>query len=219
MRWIIGISGSDMDDVITYAVTGSKDAVKRHLIELVKKDKSKDSGAWDDGSLKPSEVEERQNGKLYAFGNYAEYHCDYTATPLKAPVPVSILDITKCKFCDAIPVDKDGNINTTSEGVYGYKVFYTVPRSELRKTGLFEKLPKNCCGGELEFMADKDGEHLQHTLNEDGTDRYYQTLLWLSKEEQGETENTDFVEVFDDISLFEYDFKKIVASEDFRANH
>jgi hypothetical protein len=84
MNWIIGIGGSDCDDVITERVSGTKRQVKKYLKDLVASDRDNDSEGWDYGTTAidgESGVEERTNGILYAFGEYDNYHIDYTATP------------------------------------------------------------------------------------------------------------------------------------------
>lgn len=86
--WIIGISGSEMDDVVTYRVTGTEAAVKEHLAGLVKYDETENPEHFDYGDTKVSDVKELQKGKkFYAGATFSSYHNDYTATlemdPLK----------------------------------------------------------------------------------------------------------------------------------------
>lgn len=84
-NWIIGISGSDADDVITYRVYGTKAQVKKCLVDEVKSDKeeceTEEYDRWDFGTESSKEVQELPSGKLYAFGCWSDHHNDYTATP------------------------------------------------------------------------------------------------------------------------------------------
>ncbi len=87
-NWIIGIGGSNADDVIVYRVFGSKNEVKKHLLSLVKEDKKNDKEIWDFGTSSLKEIDERTDGSFYAFGCYSDYHIDYTASP---EMPVEVL--------------------------------------------------------------------------------------------------------------------------------
>ena len=83
--WIIGLSGSEWDDVVTYRVTGTKAQVKRHLAGIVKQDK-KESSTFDYGDDTVKKVREMADGRLYAGTTYNQCHADYTATPEMEPV-------------------------------------------------------------------------------------------------------------------------------------
>ncbi len=84
-NWIIGISGSDADDVFVYRVFGTKAQVKKCLVNEVKGDKQEceEDGYddWEHGTTSTGSVEERPNGTLYAYGCWNNHHNDYTATP------------------------------------------------------------------------------------------------------------------------------------------
>lgn len=80
--WIIGISGSELNDVVTEIVHGTTDEVKNYLVTCVQSDRDGDRDEWDSGTEKTSEVSYNDDGTLYAFGNYKDYHMDYTARPL-----------------------------------------------------------------------------------------------------------------------------------------
>ncbi len=82
-EWIVGISGSEMSDVKTEVVTGTRTQVKYYLLSLVNSDRSGDNN-WDFGTESIREISENaETGKLYAYGSYSECHMDYTATPVK----------------------------------------------------------------------------------------------------------------------------------------
>ena len=84
--WIIGVSGSDMDDVVVYKFTGTVDDAKNKLVDLVyderKERQNDDFYDWDFGTESVKDISVSPRGKLYAFGCYRDYHTDYTATPL-----------------------------------------------------------------------------------------------------------------------------------------
>ncbi len=88
-NWIIGIGGSNMDDVRTYRVIGTTEDVKNHLVSLVNEFKDDDSDSFDYGSTDASSVTEYEteyeNGKLYAYACFHDYHIDCTATPEEDP--------------------------------------------------------------------------------------------------------------------------------------
>ena len=79
--YIIGIGGSEADGVNVHRVRGTKQQVKKHLVDLVNRDRVNDSDAWEYGSEKIKDVEERQDDSLYAYGCYSDYHIDYQAVP------------------------------------------------------------------------------------------------------------------------------------------
>ncbi len=80
-RWLIGICNSDADGVVVYAVLGTKNEVKKHLVNLVKEDKREDSERFDSGTTALKDVYEESNGTLSAYATYYDYHIDYVATP------------------------------------------------------------------------------------------------------------------------------------------
>lgn len=79
-KWIIALSGSEWDDVAVYSFEGTTHQAKRVLANIVKEDKKEYN--FDNGSEKISEVEERQDGSLYAYSTFSDCHTDYTATPI-----------------------------------------------------------------------------------------------------------------------------------------
>ncbi len=83
--WIIGMSGSEWDDVVTYRVCGTKNEVKKHLAKLVRDAKKENPNSFDYGDTTMKSVQERGN-KLYAGATYSSFHEDYTATPEEKPV-------------------------------------------------------------------------------------------------------------------------------------
>ena len=81
--WIIGIGGSDADDVIVYKFTGTIDDAKQKLVDLVREERDGiDLDDWDFGTESVGDVSVSPRGKLYAFGCYRDFHTDYSATPL-----------------------------------------------------------------------------------------------------------------------------------------
>ncbi len=80
--WIIGMSGSKLDDVICHIFTGSKDQAKEHLAGLVREDKDNDIEFFESGDENAKDVSEHPDGRLYAYAMYRNYHMDYTATKM-----------------------------------------------------------------------------------------------------------------------------------------
>lgn len=85
LEYIIGISSSEADGIISYRVSGTRQQVKKHLVTLVKSDKSNDKEAWDYGTTTMKDLDEEQE-IISGYGVYDDYHIDYTATPDKEPI-------------------------------------------------------------------------------------------------------------------------------------
>ena len=85
-NWIIGVSGDEMSAVTTYRVLATKTKVKKHLVDLVLGGRANDKERWLYGTDDIFEVEEKQNGVLYAYGEYEDYRVDYSATPEMKPI-------------------------------------------------------------------------------------------------------------------------------------
>ena len=85
-NWIIGVSGDEMSGVTTYRVLATKTKVKKHLVDLVLGGRANDKKRWLYGTDYIFEVEEKQNGVLYAYGEYEDYLVDYSATPEMKPI-------------------------------------------------------------------------------------------------------------------------------------
>ena len=83
--WIIGIGGSDMDDVKTYLVSGTEEQVKQHLVNLILEDRKTietESGeSFEYGSESIEEID-TFGGHTHFYGSavYSESHRDYSAT-------------------------------------------------------------------------------------------------------------------------------------------
>ena len=89
-KWIIGLSGSEWDDVVVYSFEGTKSQAKRVLTNLVKNDK-KECSNYDYGTEKISEIEEDNSGILRAGSTFSDCHNDYTATPMDVIDDISSL--------------------------------------------------------------------------------------------------------------------------------
>lgn len=80
--WVIGICNSAADGVTIYRFYGTKYDVKQKLLFLVLKDKKNDEENWEYGTESIEDVRDEDNGLGYewcAYGNYSDYHIDYTA--------------------------------------------------------------------------------------------------------------------------------------------
>ncbi len=80
-NWLIGIGGSLADDVFIFRFQGTEEDVVAKLFELVQESREEDEESWDFGTESTNEVVKRDDGSLYAFGCYYDYHTDYVARP------------------------------------------------------------------------------------------------------------------------------------------
>ncbi len=82
--WLIGISGSELNDVNIIKIKGTKSQIKRYLVTMVNTDRHSDEpDSWDHGTESILDVIENKNGdgSLTACGYYVDYHMTYTAWP------------------------------------------------------------------------------------------------------------------------------------------
>ena len=80
-NWIVGICCTESDGVNLYRVNGTKEQVKKYLIDCVREDKQNDEDSWDYGDEDIAEIREERDGSMSAFATYSDYHIDYTAIP------------------------------------------------------------------------------------------------------------------------------------------
>lgn len=93
--WIIGIGGSDTDDVDMYKFYGTKEEIKKCLLEKVINDQPTDNNendynGWQYGTDNINDIVERPNGSLYAYNCYTDNHTDYVALPLNKIIELEI---------------------------------------------------------------------------------------------------------------------------------
>ncbi len=81
--WIIGIGGTEVDDVLVYKFTGTEYQAKCKLLQMLKNDIANDKDGYDYGTETVSEVDVQSDGRLYAYSVYSDYHIDYSATPVE----------------------------------------------------------------------------------------------------------------------------------------
>ena len=79
--WVIGISGTEMDNVVIQKVYGTRHDVKKHLVHLLKEVRKEDPDSWEFGVPKLKDVTERRDGSLYACACWRSHHNDYAAYP------------------------------------------------------------------------------------------------------------------------------------------
>ena len=80
--WIIGICNSGRDGVELLRYYGSKNEIKEKLVSLIKADQAMDIDVWEYGCESVDDIQIEDNGcgyELYGYGNYIDYHIDYTA--------------------------------------------------------------------------------------------------------------------------------------------
>ena len=84
-QWIIGVCNTDCDGVDLFTFCGTEEEMKEKLVEMVRYDKENDD-SYDFGTESSDEIRTVCKGgdlELYAYGNYCNYHIDYTAKRLK----------------------------------------------------------------------------------------------------------------------------------------
>ncbi len=83
--WIIGVGGSELDDVLVFKFTGTVRQAKLKLLDMIKEDRAgEEFQDWWSGTENIEEIQEFANGRLYAYGCWDNYHIDYSATPTDA---------------------------------------------------------------------------------------------------------------------------------------
>lgn len=83
--WVIGICSSEANGVRILRFRGSVEEMKAKLLSLIEADRNRDSDNWEHGSENIEEIDDLSNGlgyELYGYGNYVDYHVDYTAKVL-----------------------------------------------------------------------------------------------------------------------------------------
>ena len=82
-QWIIGVCNTGYDGVDLYGFFGTEDEMKAELVKMVQSDRLEDD-TYEYGTKSVDEVEVRYKGtELYAYGDYYNYHIDYSAKRLK----------------------------------------------------------------------------------------------------------------------------------------
>jgi len=80
--WIIGIGGTEEDDVSMYKLTGTRYQAKREIMRIIRRDRENDKESYNYGTENIKEIEERGDGSLYGYNCFSDYHIDYAARPL-----------------------------------------------------------------------------------------------------------------------------------------
>ena len=83
--WIIGIGGSNADDVEVQRVYGTKEQIKQHLLALVQNEKDSWSETWEYGTETIDGIEERTPEHLYAYACFSDFHTDFSASLEQPP--------------------------------------------------------------------------------------------------------------------------------------
>lgn len=83
--WIIGICCSESNGIRLYRFRGKKEEAKERLLSLVREDRRNDTENWVYGCESLRDIQEENNNsecELYGYGNYVDYHIEYTAKVL-----------------------------------------------------------------------------------------------------------------------------------------
>ena len=81
--WIIGVCSSEASGVRLLRYRGSIIETKEKLLSLIAEDRANDDKeAWDHGCETVDDISSEDNGlgyELYGYGQYQDYHIEYTA--------------------------------------------------------------------------------------------------------------------------------------------
>ena len=99
--WIIGIGGTEVDDVIVYKFTGTVTQAKEMILKLIKEDINEDRDVYDSGTDELEDITVSSNGRIYGWACFSDYHIDYSATPMS--------EIQEIKYETTTCYDKYGN--------------------------------------------------------------------------------------------------------------
>lgn len=78
--WILGIGGSEVDDVVTELLRGTLKQALKYMLKAVKNDRGNDPDKWENGAETLDDIHETRKGHYCASGNYYDYHIDYSIT-------------------------------------------------------------------------------------------------------------------------------------------
>ncbi len=76
--WLIGMGGSDADNVFISRFFGTKNEVKQYLVKKIKEYREDTDDIWDHGTECATEVTPKGSA-LYAYGCFNDHHIDYVA--------------------------------------------------------------------------------------------------------------------------------------------
>lgn len=85
-NWLIGICFSDGEGIYLNRVSGTKEQVKKYLMEKYNEHKDDDSDKFDFGTEAEDNIEEGEDGSLYLYASYEDFHIDYNAVPEMEPI-------------------------------------------------------------------------------------------------------------------------------------
>lgn len=79
--WIISVCSSEGDGIDLYRLRGTPEEVKKAIVKFILIDKNEDLRRWENGTESTAEIENvtGRSSKFYGYGNYSNYHIDYTA--------------------------------------------------------------------------------------------------------------------------------------------
>lgn len=76
--WLIGMGGSDADNVFISRFFGTQNEVKQYLVKKIKEYREDTDDIWDHGTECATEVTPKGSA-LYAYGCFNDHHIDYVA--------------------------------------------------------------------------------------------------------------------------------------------
>ena len=89
--WIVGIYGTELNDIKFYRVKGNEKQVKNYLVIAVQTDRnSAEPDDWISGTEVAEDVTVNPDGSLTAYGQYQSYNMIYTAVPMEKAQVLSL---------------------------------------------------------------------------------------------------------------------------------
>lgn len=87
--WIFGIGGSEVDDVVTRLIKGTKKQAFRYMMSRVKDDKENEKESWDSGTTSVKSIETVRSDHYYAYNTFFDHHIDYSLQRVDGPLDLS----------------------------------------------------------------------------------------------------------------------------------
>lgn len=84
--WIIGSCDSGGEGVFTQMVRGTKQEVKRYMMQMILEDRMEEVDTFDFGTGCASDMEERHGDAVYGLNCFSDHHIDYEARPANQPI-------------------------------------------------------------------------------------------------------------------------------------
>ena len=85
-EWMLGIGGSEVNNVVMYRFSGTTEQAKKLLFEIIQEDVENDKENYIEGTESIDEIGEDKDGALSGYNSFescdSEYHIDYRMVPI-----------------------------------------------------------------------------------------------------------------------------------------